>query len=77
MTKPNAGILPNRIRDALEKTQLPWSLELGSKHWKIKLAGRFVGILPKSKKMHDADLRPTLNTISKIRRTAREIRGNS
>jgi hypothetical protein len=76
MTKPLAGTIPPRIRDALEETQLPWTLEIGGKHWKIKLAGRFVGILPKSKKMHDADLRPTLTTISQIRRVAREIRGS-
>jgi hypothetical protein len=75
--KPIAGLLPDRVRDALDETRLPWELELGSKHWKIKLAGKLVGIVPKSKKMHDASDRPIKNTIAQIRRAAKEIRGTT
>ncbi len=74
--QPIPGILPDRVREALEETLLPWNLEIGGKHWKIKLDGRLVGVLPKSKKMHDASGRPIKNTIAQIRRTAKEIRGS-
>jgi hypothetical protein len=74
--QPIPGILPDRVREALEETLLPWNLEIGGKHWKIKLDGRLVGVLPKSKKMQDASGRPIKNTIAQIRRTAKEIRGS-
>lgn len=69
------GVVPGPVRDALEETRLPWNIELGGKHWKIRLDGRLVGILPKGKKMQDASDRPIKNTVAQIRRTAREIRG--
>lgn len=75
--KPVPGVVPGPVRDALEETRLPWEIELGGKHRKIKLGGRLVGILPKGKKMQDAHDRTIKNTVAQIRRTAREIRGTS
>lgn len=64
--------MPNELREALEKTGLPWRSEEGTKHYKIKLAGRLVAIYPKGKK-REANLRVLLNTISQVRRAAREF----
>lgn len=58
------------IRSALEATGLPWSLEPGGKHIKIKVNGRLVGILPRGS-ARDRD-RANLNTIAQIKRTARK-----
>jgi hypothetical protein len=62
--------LPRRVRSALEATGLPWSLETGSKHYKIRMNGRFVCIAPfNGGSEHD---RATRNIIAQIRRAARK-----
>jgi hypothetical protein len=65
--------LPNELREALDNTGLPWELELGGKHYKVKLAGRLVGVLPRGK-FNGSHKRTLLNTVSQIRRAAQEIR---
>jgi hypothetical protein len=65
--------MPDGVREALEETRLPWELETGGKHYKVKLAGRLVGVLPKGK-YTSAHKRSVLNTITQIRRAAKEIR---
>lgn len=62
--------LPRRVRTALEATGLPWSLEAGGKHIKIRMNGRFIGIAPLGGG-HEHD-RATRNTIAQIRRAARK-----
>lgn len=62
--------LPGRILAALKATGKPWTLERGGKHIKIRMAGRFVGILPLGG-ANEAD-RATRNTIAQIRRAARK-----
>lgn len=64
--------LPKPITEALEDTGLPWSVENGGRHAKIKLAGRLVASLGRASRS-TSDLRPTLNVISQIRRAAREV----
>ena len=62
-----------KIREALEETGLPWDIELGSRHLKIKVSGRLAGILPKGK-LQTNHSRSLLNTVSQIRNVAREIK---
>lgn len=65
---------PAALRAVFDETGLPYEIELGGRHAKIKLAGRLVGILPKGSgnEMHSRSL---LNTISQVRRMARELNG--
>lgn len=65
--------LPEKVREALEETGLPWDVEAGSRHLKIKVSGRLAGILPRSK-FNSSHSRSLLNTVSQIRNVAREIK---
>jgi hypothetical protein len=60
------------IREALDATGLPWQVESGAGHKKIRLAGRVVGVM--SYRTNDSDRRATLNVRAQIRRVAKEIR---
>lgn len=59
------------IEDDLAATGLPYSLEQGGRHLKIKLAGRLVGVMPRDGG-HDND-RAAKNVRASIRRAAREL----
>ena len=65
--------LPSELREALDKTGLPWDVELGSKHNKVKLCGRLVAVFPRGGKQ-EQDKRSLLNTISQVRNAARELK---
>ena len=65
--------LPPSLQEELEKTGLPWSIDHGSKHFKIRLAGRLVGVYPHGK-AQDKHIRSLLNTITQVRRAAQEIK---
>jgi len=54
-------------------TGLPWEVETGKKHYKVKLAGRLVAVYPHGK-AQERYKRALLNTITQVRRTARELR---
>lgn len=64
--------LPAELREALAKTGLPWEIENGKKHNKIKLAGKLVGVYPHGKANGDHK-RSLLNTITQVRRAAQEL----
>lgn len=64
--------LDRKTKQALEETGLPWSVEDGSKHQKIRLNGKLVAIFPYGKKT-EASPYATNNTIANIRRAAREM----
>jgi hypothetical protein len=64
--------LDRRIREALEETGLPWLLEPGKGHLKLRVGGRLAGIISTSSKCEGAQ-RNALNTVSQIRRVARSI----
>lgn len=64
---------PSALKAALDETGLPYEIERGGRHAKIKLAGRLVGILPKGSG-NEAHSRSLMNTISQVRRMARELR---
>ncbi len=65
--------LPEELREALVKTGLPWEIESGKKHNKVKLAGRLVAVYPHGKKQ-ESEKRALLNTISQVRHAAQEIK---
>lgn len=65
--------LPAELREALDKTGLPWDVEAGKKHYKVKLAGRLVAVYPHGK-AQERYRRALLNTITQVRRTAQELR---
>jgi len=65
--------LPDELREVLDKTGLPWEVEVGKKHNKVKLAGRLVAVYPHGK-AQERYRRALLNTITQVRRTARELR---
>jgi hypothetical protein len=65
--------VPDVVREALEATGLPWSLETGSKHTKIKLHGRLVGILNRTERDVGRGRKAQLNTVRQIKAAAREI----
>lgn len=64
--------LPEELREALDGTGLPWEVEAGKKHYKVKLAGRLVAVYPHGK-AQERYRRALLNTITQVRRTAREL----
>lgn len=65
-----SGKIEREVRDALEATGLPWSLEPASKHTLVVLAGRTVAIMSRSGKMPKA--RGQRNLIATIKRAARQ-----
>ena len=65
--------LPVELREALDKTGLPWEIENGKKHNKVVLNTRLVGVFTHGKKC-DANRRSLLNTITQIRAMARQIK---
>jgi hypothetical protein len=46
MGKPRTFI-PKNIREELEATGLPWTVEVGTKHQHIRLAGKLVCVVPR------------------------------
>ncbi len=62
----------DRVVKALEETGLPWDIEQGRGHLKIKLSGHLVGVMTAGSK--PADPRAEKNVISQIRRKAAELK---
>ena len=63
----------DRVVKTLEETGLPWGIEQGRGHLKIKLAGHLVGVMTAGSK--PADTRAEKNVIAQIRRKAAELKG--
>jgi hypothetical protein len=66
--------IDKRLKAELEKTGLPWSIETGGRHYKVKLDGKLAAIFPRGN-ASERKRRSLLNTIAQVRRTAREIMG--
>ena len=67
--------LPDKVRIALDETGLPWAIENGTRHQKIKLKGRLVGILPHGSGS-SANPRTIKNSVAQIKRAAQELSQN-
>ncbi|CAB5187345.1 hypothetical protein UFOVP166_35 [uncultured Caudovirales phage] len=57
------------IEKAMKATGLPWSVEVGGRHLKLRLNGRFVGICPKGR-ITDGPGHATKNIVAQIKRAA-------
>lgn len=68
--------LPPEIERELEACGLPWTVDKGKKHHKIRVAGRMVGILPLNGKVQTSNKTPIKNTVAQIRRAAKELSTN-
>ena len=67
--------IDDRIKDALEATGLPWSADYGSKHIKVKVAGRLACVLPVGASARRGSInRSQLNSISQIKAIARSMK---
>jgi hypothetical protein len=64
--------LPKEVTRTLDATGLPWHVEGGTKHYKIIMADRIVGVYPQGT-IRESKGRPVLNLVARIRRTAREM----
>jgi hypothetical protein len=60
------------VMKALQETGLPWQVETGHGHQKIRLCGRLVGVM--SHKERGVTRQTMQNVIAQIRRAAREVR---
>lgn len=61
------------LEKALDATGLPWHIESGSKHFKIRLAGRMAGIIPQGVKGDNSRICLAKN-IRNIERLAAELK---
>jgi len=59
---------------ALEETGLPWEIEKGKGHAKIRLCGHLVGVVSYGKGGHNK--RAELNVIGQIMRKAAELKAH-
>lgn len=64
--------LPKEMRDTLDETGFPWTIETGKRHHIVRLNGRHVCILPFNG-VYDSD-RTMKNGLANIRRAARMMR---
>jgi hypothetical protein len=63
-----------RVVQALQATGLPYEFQDGGRHIKIRLAGYFVGILPKGGNSDSFGVtRAVNNSVTQIRRKARQL----
>jgi hypothetical protein len=60
------------IARALDETGLPWEVEAGNGHAKLRLCGHLVGVIKYGKRNHDK--RAELNVIAQIRHKAAELK---
>ena len=72
--RPTRKIIPQIILEELERTGLPWRLQLGSKHHHLFVADKLIGILPRGRQSEsDGERRCALNTRAQIRRLKKQI----
>lgn len=62
-----------KLKAALNETGLPWTIEPGSKHFKLRLAGRLVSIIPQGVKGGHSKV-CTAKAIKDVKRIAAELR---
>lgn len=67
------GKAERQMRADLEATGLPYTIETGSRHRKIKILGHLVGILPMKGVDNRGDRRAYLNVRAQIRRKVKEL----
>lgn len=63
----------DEIEELLKGSGLPWSIEDGSKHLRVIVAGKFAAILPRARKGKRHEGRCHKNAIAQIRRVIRGV----
>lgn len=68
------GIIPDEILAELEASGLPYTLENGGKHYKLKICGKLATIIPKGGKLRNQERfrRGLLNARAQVRRAIQE-----
>lgn len=70
--------IPNSVQEVLDEAAqagLPYTLEDGGKHYKVRVAGKLAAILPKGKSLKcESDRRALLNMRAQVRRVINEVR---
>lgn len=71
------GPVPRIVLEEIERSGLPWRLDVGGRHYKLIVGDRLAGILPYSGKAQrqEADKRAELNMRAQVRRIIKEVRG--
>jgi hypothetical protein len=67
--------VPSDLRQVLDGSGLPWRIEHGTRHYKVRLADRLVAILPHSKSHRDYIGRADKNAVARVRRFLRQEHG--
>ena len=65
-------IVPAEMATLLRDSGLPWRVELGSRHYKVIVAGKFVTILPRSPSARNHNGSGHKNALAHVRRAIRE-----
>lgn len=66
--------LPPDLRRLLDESGFAWSIEEGSRHRKLVVAGRVISILPKSNQnMRNGSWRTHRNSMAHIKRELRKL----
>ena len=69
--------IPPTLLKALDETGLPYDFEMGTRHIKVRLAGVFVGIIPKGKTSTSEGMGQSFalkNSVAQVRRAAKKIK---
>jgi hypothetical protein len=64
--------LPDDLRRVLDHSGVPWRIDNGSRHYKLIVADRLAGILPRSLRVRRQNCRWLKNCIAQVRRVIRE-----
>lgn len=64
---------PKSLKRELDRTGMPWEIEPGRKHYKVKLDGQIVGVLPQGSGYQEGSAAQRV-LFARIRRYAREGR---
>jgi hypothetical protein len=73
MFQPSPQI--QRVLDEVTAAGLQYCIEEGGKHYKVRVAGKMAGILPKGKSLKaDTDRRALLNMRAQVRRVIKEVK---
>ena len=61
--------VPQSMRTLLDESGVPWWIEEGTSHLKVRLAGKLVAVLPRGKSLKQTrDKRAELNALANVKR---------
>jgi hypothetical protein len=72
MSKSILTRLPEKMRKLLTTSREPWHIEIGGRHFKLKIGNRLVAILPRGGNLSGFHGRADKNAMANIKRAIRE-----